>query len=162
MTGAVLFIAFLLAQRLGELVWARANTRYLLARGAREYGAAHYPLIVALHAAWLGCIAVFGWDRPVHAGMLAVFVLLQIARLWVLASLGRRWTTRIIVPDEPLVRRGPYRFLPHPNYLVVVAEIAVAPMVLGLVWVAAVFTVLNALMLTIRIRAENEALRGLR
>ena len=80
---------------------------------------------------------------------------LQLARLWVLASLGPRWTTRIIVLPQPLVARGPFRWLRHPNYTVVVAEIAVAPMVLGLVWVAVVFSILNALVLTIRLRAEN-------
>ena len=160
--GAALFIAFLLVQRLGELVIARRNTARLLAEGAHEVGAAHYPLIVALHAAWLAAIAILGHDRPVHFGWLAAFVVLQALRLWILASLGPRWTTRIIVTGTPLVARGPYRWLPHPNYTLVVAEIAVAPMVLGLTWVAVVFTVLNALVLTIRIRAENAALAPMR
>ena len=94
-----------------------------------------------------------------HPGWLALFALLQGLRLWVLATLGRRWTTRIIVwPDRPLVRRGPYRWLSHPNYAVVVAEIAVAPMVLGLGWMAALFSLLNAAVLSVRIRAENRAL----
>ena len=161
-SGAALFIAFLLVQRLGELVIARRNTARLLAEGAHEVGAAHYPLIVALHAAWLAAIAILGHDRPVHFGWLAAFVVLQALRLWILASLGPRWTTRIIVTGTPLVARGPYRWLPHPNYTLVVAEIAVAPMVLGLTWVAVVFTVLNALVLTIRIRAENAALAPMR
>ena len=156
---ALAFIAFLLLQRGGELILARRNTRRLLARGAVEYGAAHYPLIVAMHAAWLAAIALLGWTQPVSPGWLAVFALLQIARIWVLASLGPRWTTRIIVLDEPLVRRGPYRWLSHPNYAVVVAEIVAAPMVLGLWPVAVVFTLLNAAVLTIRIRAETRALR---
>ena len=161
-TGAAFFIAFLLIQRLGELVIARRNTARLLAEGAQEVGAAHYPLIVALHAAWLAAIAILGHDQPVHPGWFAAFVALQALRLWILASLGPRWTTRIIVTGTPLVARGPYRWLPHPNYTLVVAEIAVAPMVLGLTWVAAVFTVLNALVLTIRIRAENAALAPMR
>jgi len=93
---------------------------------------------------------------------LATFGILQILRVWILGTLGARWTTRIIILPEPLVRRGPFRFLRHPNYTLVVAEIIVAPIVLGLVWVAALFTVLNALMLYVRIRAENRALAPLR
>ena len=155
---AVAFIAFLVAQRLGELVIARRNTARLLARGAREHAAEHYPLIVALHTAWIACIAIFGFDEPVNPYWLAVFAVLQALRLWILASLGERWTTRIIVLDEPLVARGPFGFVRHPNYMLVCAEILVAPMVLGLGWVAAIFTMLNAAMLFVRIRAEEEAL----
>lgn len=158
--GAALFLGFLILQRLGELAYARRNTRRLLAAGAREVGAAHYPLIVGLHAAWLGALAVFGHGAQLAWGWLAIFVLLQILRLWVLATLGPRWTTRIIVSDGPLVTAGPFRFVRHPNYAVVVAEIFVAPMVLGLPWVAVVFSLLNAGVLTIRIRAEDRALRG--
>lgn len=158
---AALFIGFLALQRLAELAVARSNTRAALAAGAVEHGAAHYPAIVALHSAWFAAIAILGWGEAVRPGWLAVYALLQLARLWVLATLGRRWTTRIIVwPGRPLVRRGPYRWISHPNYAVVVVEIAVAPLVLGLVWVAAVFTVLNAAMLVVRIRAENRALSG--
>lgn len=160
--AALAFIAFLLVQRLAELALARRNTARLLAQGAVEHGAAHYPLIVALHAGWLLAIAALGWNQPLHPGWLALFVLLQAARLWVLASLGPRWTTRIIVLDRTLVARGPYRLIPHPNYAVVVAEIFVAPMVLGLWRVALVASVLNALVLAIRIRAENRALEPLR
>jgi methyltransferase len=160
-TGAVLFLAFLVAQRLTELAIAKRNTAALLARGAVEHGAGHYPLIVALHATWIAALAWFGWDQPLHLGWLAAFVVLQVLRVWVLVTLGPRWTTRIIVTGEPLVRRGPFRLLPHPNYAVVIAEIAVAPLVLGLVWVAAVFSALNlALLLLVRIPAENAALRG--
>lgn len=155
---SALFIGFLILQRLAELALARRNTARLLARGAVEHGAAHYPLIVALHAGWLAAIAVFGWGEPVRPFWLAVFVPLQGLRVWILASLGPRWTTRIIVLDEPLVRRGPFRLLRHPNYTLVVAEIAVAPLVLGLWWVALVFSVLNAAVLSIRVRAENAAL----
>lgn len=159
---SVSFIAFLLLQRGGELLLARRNTRRLLARGAVEHGAGHYPLIVTMHAAWLLAICVWGWSNPVSPGWLALFVVLQILRIWVLASLGSRWTTRIIVLNEPLVVRGPYRFLTHPNYAVVIAEIIVAPMVLGLWPVAIVFTLLNAVLLTIRIRSEAGALLTLR
>lgn len=160
--AAALFIGFLIFQRLAELVIARRNTARLLARGAVEHGAAHYPVIVALHVAWLGAIALLGWGHAVRPLWLGLFVLLQGLRVWILATLGERWTTRIIVPAEPLVRRGPFRWLRHPNYTLVVAEIFVAPMVLGLTWVALLFTVLNALVLRIRIRAENRALLPLR
>ena len=158
MTGAPLFIAFVVLQRLAELAIARRNTARLLARGAREAGAGHYPVMVALHASWIAAIAWFGLDRPIIWGMLALYALLQILRVWILASLGERWTTRIIVLDETLVARGPYRFVRHPNYWLVVAEIAVTPLVLGLWEVALVYSALNAAMLAWRIRVEERAL----
>jgi len=131
----------------------------LLAQGAREVGATHYPLIVAVHTLWLVSLWCLASGRPVDAFWLALFVLLELGRIWVLASLGPRWTTRIIVlPDVPLVRRGPYRWINHPNYLVVIGEIAVLPLVFGLWQVALTFTVLNAAVLAIRIREENRAL----
>ena len=156
--GAALFIGFLIVQRLGELVLARRNTQALLAEGAQEVEADHYLLIVVLHVAWIASIALLGYDEAVIVGWLAVFALLQLFRLWILAALGRRWTTRIVVTGTPLVARGPFRFMRHPNYTLVVCEIAVAPLVLGLWSVALVFSVLNAAVLTIRIRAENRAL----
>jgi methyltransferase len=162
MTPATLFLTFLICQRLSELVIARRNTRALLAQGAREVGAAHYPFMVLMHAGWIGALVIFGWQNPVSLPWLALFVLLQVGRVWILASLGRRWTTRIIVTPQPLVAKGPYRYMRHPNYALVVAEIIVAPMVLGLVWVAVVWTFLNAAMLFVRIRAENDALAPLR
>lgn len=157
--GAALFLLFLIGQRLGELALARRNTRRLLAQGAREVAPEHYPLIVALHTAWIIGLVVFGHDEVLRPIWLLVFVMLQGFRLWILVSLGPRWTTRIIVTDTPLVALGPYRWVNHPNYVLVVAEIAVAPLVLGLGWLAVVFSVLNAAVLTIRIRAEDRALR---
>ena len=155
---ALLLIAFVIGQRLVELAVARHNTRRLLARGGREIGAEHYPLIVTLHATWILAIVAFGWQSPVSLPWLAAYAVLQLFRIWILTSLGPRWTTRIIIIDEPLVRRGPYRFLPHPNYLLVAAELIVVPMALGLPWLAAVFTMLNALVLGVRITVENRAL----
>jgi len=161
MTIAVVLLALVTAQRLGELLYARRNTRRLLARGGVEKGAEHYFLIVGLHAAWLVGLWVLGWDRPADLFWLVVYLLLQAFRVWMLVSLGDRWTTRIIVvPGEPLVRRGPYRFLRHPNYLLVSAEIVVLPLVLGLAAYGLVFFVLNASILWIRIRAEERALGG--
>ena len=160
MIVSVVILALVTLQRLGELVLARRNTARLLARGGLETGAAHYPWIVAVHAAWLIGLFALAWDRPVSWAWIGVFVLLQLARVWVIASLGGRWTTRIItVPGEALVRRGPYRFLSHPNYIVVAAEIAVLPLAFGLTAFAVIFSVLNAAVLTIRIRAESDALR---
>jgi methyltransferase len=160
MITSIVILALVTAQRLGELVLARRNTARLMAQGGVETGAGHYPLIVALHAAWLVGLFVLAWDRPVNWAWMALFVLLQLGRVWVIASLGARWTTRIItVPGETLVRRGPYRFVSHPNYLVVAAEIAVLPLAFGLPAFAVIFSVLNAAVLTIRIRSEAQALR---
>jgi methyltransferase len=146
-------------QRLGELWLSNRNTRRLLAKGAREHAPGHYPLIVGLHTAWLAALWWLAPTRPIDGFWLALFVIIELVRIWVLASLGARWTTRIIIlPDAPLVRRGPYRFVNHPNYLVVIAEIAVLPLVFGLWQVALLFSALNAAALFIRIRAENAAL----
>jgi methyltransferase len=157
--GTFLFLAFIVVQRLGELVIAKRNTAALLARGAHEVGAAHYPVMVALHSAWVLCLLIFGFSQEIHLGWLALYAVLQVFRVWILGTLGRRWTTRIIVIDEPLVAKGPFRFIPHPNYTLVVFEIFAAPMVLGLVWVALLFSVLNAAMLYHRIGVEDGALR---
>jgi methyltransferase len=146
-------------QRLGELWLSRRNTSRLLAQGAREHSPGHYPLIVAVHALWLVGLWWLAIFRPIDAFWLAMFVAIEVLRVWVLATLGARWTTRIIVlPDGPLVREGPYRFIKHPNYLVVVAEIVVLPLVFGLWQLALIFTALNAAVLAIRIRAEDRAL----
>jgi methyltransferase len=147
-------------QRGGELWYAERNTTTLKARGGREYGRGHYPLIVALHAAWLIAIAIgIRFDSAVRMLPLILFLLVQALRVWVLASLGPYWTTRIItVPDEPLVRRGPYRFVRHPNYVVVVAEMALLPLVFGQVTNAIVFSALNGVLLARRIRVEDAAL----
>lgn len=159
MTTAEIILALVTLQRAGELVAARRNTRRLMARGAVELASGHYPLVVALHAGWLISLWVFGRDQPVNAIALAAYLALQGLRGWVFWTLGARWTTRIIVlPGERLVSAGPYRYLSHPNYAVVTGEIAVLPLVLHLPWIAAIFTILNAGVLAIRIRAENRAL----
>lgn len=159
MTPAALLLALVTLERLAELWLARRNTAALLGRGAVEVAPGHYPLIVLLHAAWLAGLWLLGSERPLATGWLAIFLLLQVLRVWVLATLGPRWTTRIIVqPGRPLVATGPYRFLSHPNYVVVVGEIAALPLCLGLPWYALAFSMANALVLAIRIRAENAAL----
>jgi methyltransferase len=160
---AVAILGFVTLQRLVELPLARRNTARLLAKGGHEVAPGHYPLIVALHVAWLATLWWFAPGEPIHLPFLGLFALLELGRVWVLRTLGRRWTTRIIiVPGEQLVSGGPYRFLNHPNYLIVIGEIAVLPLVFGLVEVALLFTLLNAIILTIRIRAEEQALENLR
>ena len=154
-----LVLALVTLQRLGELLLAERNTRRLLARGAHEVGRGHYPFMVAVHAGWLIALWLLGPGPPIHIVPLIIYAALQFARIWVIATLGERWTTRIIIlPGEPLVRHGPYRWFDHPNYLIVIAEIAVLPLVFGLPVVAAFFSVLNAIVLWVRVREENEAL----
>jgi methyltransferase len=156
---SVIILALVTLQRLGELWWSNRNTRRLLARGAQEVGARHYPLIVAVHVLWLAALWWFAPERAVDGFWLAVFVLLQLARIWVLATLGSRWTTRIIIlPGAPLVRAGPYRWVDHPNYMIVIGEIAALPLVFGLWAVALIFSLLNAAVIAVRIREENRAL----
>ncbi len=160
MTPALAVVLLVVLQRLAELVIARRNTVRLLAEGGREHAPGHYPAIVILHTLWL---AVLVWlalqDPPVNGPLLVVFLLLQAARLWVLRTMGRYWTTRIItVPDAPLITGGPFRFVKHPNYLVVFLEIIVLPLAFGS-WIAAgVFGLANAAVLFWRIRAEEQAL----
>ncbi len=162
MSFASIILALVTLQRLGELAIARRNTDRLLARGAIEIGANHYPFVVSVHTAWLIALWIWGRDQDVNLLALSGFVVLQGLRLWILATLGPRWTTRIVVlPGEPLVASGLYRYFSHPNYAVVAAEIALLPLALHLPWLALIFTVLNAAVLVIRIRTEARALSGI-
>ena len=159
MPEAKLILAFVTLQRLAELLISARNTSALRARGAYEVGAGHYPFMVTLHAAWLGGLWLLAHDLPANGVLITLYAVLQLFRIWTMAALGDRWTTRIIVlPGAPLVRSGPYRFLNHPNYSVVVAEIALLPLVFGLVQYAVIFSVLNGILLLFRIRAEDRAL----
>ena len=153
-------LIYIVAQRLGELVYANRNTARLLSEGGQEYGADHYHYFIFLHGAWLGIMALLvNPSHPLNPFLLTLFVATQILRVWTLASIGRWWTTRIIsAPHFDRVRKGPYRFLSHPNYTVVALEIAVVPLLLGLPWVALVFTILNAVLLRHRIGIENTIL----
>ena len=136
--------------------------RRLLAAGGVEHGAGHYPLFVVLHGAWLAALFVLvPAEAPADWGLLGLYGLLQLGRLWVIASLGGRWTTRVIVvPGAPRVTRGPYRFLRHPNYLVVALEIPVLPLAFGAWQIALGFGLANLALLAQRIRVEERALAG--
>jgi methyltransferase len=156
----VWILALVVAQRLAELALAARNTRRLIARGGREVGREHYPLFILLHASWLIAIAATTPpDRQPMWALIGVFALLQLLRVWVIATLGPYWTTRIItVDDAPIVRGGPYRLVRHPNYWVVTAEIAVLPLAFHDWAIALVWSILNALLLRHRIRVETAAL----
>jgi methyltransferase len=156
---AVTVLAAVTAQRLAELGYSRFNEERLKRSGGVEHGAAHYPAIVALHATWLAGLWILASGTHPSYCWLAIFLVLQVLRLWVLSTLGPRWTTRVIVlPGNPPIRSGPYRLLSHPNYAVVAAEIFVLPMAFGLVAYALVFSALNAAVMAVRIRSENAAL----
>jgi methyltransferase len=153
-------LALVVIQRLAELVVAARNTRRLLARGGREVGRDHYPLFILLHASWLIAIAVATSPRAEPSWpLIGVFLFLQLLRVWIIATLGPYWTTRIITLDgAPIVRSGPYRFIRHPNYWVVTCEIAVLPLAFHDWAIALVWSILNALLLRHRIRVETAAL----
>jgi methyltransferase len=154
------------SQRLAELAWAGRNTARLRRLGAIEADAGGYPPFILLHAGWLTSLAlsVPATTLPRWA-LLALFAMLQLGRLWVISSLGRWWTTRILtLPGAPLVRTGPFRWLRHPNYLVVVVEFALLPLAFGAIAIAVAFSILNLMLIVRRIIVEDRALaprRGL-
>jgi methyltransferase len=147
-------------QRLIELAHARRNTARLRRLGAVEADGEGHLLFVLLHAGWLASLAAFvPAATPPHWSLIGVFALLQLGRIWVIVSLGRYWTTRIMtLPDTPLVRTGPFRYLRHPNYLLVILEIAVLPLAFGAVAIAATFSVFNAVLIVRRVRIEDRVL----
>jgi methyltransferase len=153
-------LAVVALERLIELAYAHHNTTRLRRLGAVEADAKGYPFFVALHAGWLGSLAVFvPASAPPYWPLIGVYALLQLGRIWVISSLGRFWTTRIVtVPGAPLVRRGPFRYVRHPNYLLVIGEIAVLPLAFGAVAIAVIFSTLNLLLITRRIRIEDNVL----
>jgi methyltransferase len=163
----VLAVALVAIQRLLELRLSRRHERILRARGAVERGRGHYPLMVGLHVLWLLSTLVEGLlrgpDIPVYWPVpLALFLLAQLLRYWAILALGDYWNTRVlVVPGTKLVRRGPYRYIRHPNYAVVIVEIATFPLIFGDWITALVFSILNAALLFVRIRTENRALAEL-
>lgn len=158
---AFIILGLVTVQRLAELLLSARNEKRLRAAGAYEVGRGHYPVMVVLHAAWLGGLWVLAPGRAVAWGLVAIYVLLQLARYWTIASLKERWTTRVLVlPGAPLVASGPYRFVRHPNYVVVALEIALLPLAFGLIIYAVLFSAANAALLAWRIHVEDQALRG--
>lgn len=160
MSAHLLLVGYVTFARIVELLIARRNTRRLLAMGGYEVGRNHYPVIVALHVAWIVALAVLvPTETPPVQHFLIAFGLVQVARFWVLGSLGDRWTTRIIVvPGVALVTHGPYRWLRHPNYLVVISEIALLPLAFEAWEIALGFSAVNAVIILYRIQIEEKAL----
>jgi methyltransferase len=160
MTALYIIVGAVALQRLIELSLAAHNTRRLKAEGGVEAGATHYPLFLLLHGSWLLAMLLFTpHGAQVNLWLLALFIMLQCGRIWVIASLGKYWTTRIIiVPGKPLIRSGPYRFMRHPNYLIVMAEIATLPLMVGDIAIAIVWSFANGILLTWRIKTENAAM----
>lgn len=153
-------VGFVALERCVEVIYAERNAHALRRRGAHEFARVQYPFFVALHLAWLLSMLLF-IPASVSANwiLIGAYAVLQILRFWILASLGERFTTRVIVlAGSPLVRSGPYRFMRHPNYVVVVLEIALLPCAFGAYSIAALFSVLNAVLLWWRVRAEDHAL----
>ena len=154
----------LVAQRLGELRLSKSHTQSLLARGAREYGAGHYPVMVMFHTSWFLCWLWEAWRtgcllNPLWRWLLMAAVVCQMVRLATMRALGERWTTRVlVVPGTSPVRSGIYRWLPHPNYLAVAVEIACVPLIFWAWRTALLFTLGNLVLLKTRVRVENEAL----
>ncbi|TWI56039.1 isoprenylcysteine carboxyl methyltransferase family protein [Halalkalibacter nanhaiisediminis] len=164
MIGIYLFILLVIVQRLIEVVIAKRNARWIKSQGGYETGSEHYRLMIATHVFFfLSLIIEVTLKEYSFAGWslipLTVFLLAQIARVWALSSLGRFWNTRImILPGAKVIAKGPYRFVRHPNYVVVITEIAMLPLIFQAYWTAIVFTIINALVLSIRIKEEEAAL----
>ena len=156
----ILFISFFILQRLSELYIARRNEKWLLAQDAVQYGQSHYPFIIALHTLFIISIIVEYFLRgqpPISWVFLVIFLMVLSFKFWALSSLGKYWNTKIYrIPGVYPVKKGPYKFFKHPNYMEVVCEIAVIPLVFHLYYTAIIFTILNAIMLTVRIGVENK------
>jgi methyltransferase len=158
----VLFISAVILLRISELVLSRRNEKWLLQNGAIEFGKEHYSIIVALHVSFfISLVTEFllkgsdSWS-PV---LMILYFLLILFKGWIIFSLSKFWNTKIYhIPNHPLVKKGPYKYIRHPNYIVVVAEILIIPLVFELYITAIIFTILNAIMLTIRIKAEEKAM----
>jgi methyltransferase len=163
-TSAYAILLLVALQRVLELIYASRNTTRLRQQGGVEFGRSHYPFVVLLHVAWLAAIAAGVQGDPIVRLLpLLAFVVLQVMRLWIIITLGRFWTTRVIsIAGEPLIHHGPYRYFRHPNYVVVIAEIALLPLVFGQIGNAIVFSLLNLAIIAWRIRVENAALESRR
>ncbi len=159
----ILFISFIILLRIGELLLSKRNEKWLLQNGAVEYGHQHYPFIVALHVSFLiSLIIEYSLQQTTsYSLLLIVFYFLLLAfKTWVILSLGKFWNTKIYhIPDISSIKKGPYKYFKHPNYLIVIAEIAVIPLAFHLYYTTIIFTILNLIMLFVRIKEENKALQ---
>lgn len=159
----ILFISFVILLRLGELFLANKNEKWLLQNGAVEYGKKHYPFIVALHSLFFISLFIEYATLPTPSCslfMLLFYFMLLAFKAWIIASLGKFWNTKILrIQNFPLVKNGPYKYFKHPNYIVVIAEIAVIPLIFHLYFTAVIFSLLNAIILMVRIKEENKALQ---
>lgn len=160
----IIFISFVIFIRIGELILAKRNEKWALQNGAVEFGQAHYPYIVAMHSLFFLSLIVEFATQDTHAlsaWILCIYFVILAFKIWILASLGKFWNTKIFrIPHFPLINKGPYRYFKHPNYMVVVVEIVAIPLVFHLYYSAVIFTLLNAIMLSIRIKEENKALES--
>lgn len=159
----IVFISFIIVLRIGELILARSNEKWLLQHGATEYGQKHYPYIVALHALFIVSLVVeysLAGTASYSRFLLVLYFVVLAFKVWTIASLGKFWNTKIYrAPNFPLIKKGPYKYLKHPNYIIVIAEIAIIPLIFHLYYTAIIFTILNAVMLSVRIKEENRALK---
>ena len=163
MMAFILFISFIILLRIAELILSRRNEIWLLQNGAIEYGQKHYPYIVALHVLFIVSLIIeysTTQTAPLNLFFLVLYLLFVLFKALVISSLGKFWNTKIYhIPDFPLMKNGVYKYIKHPNYLIVIAEIAVIPLIFHLYYTAIVFTVLNAIILSIRIKEENKVLK---
>jgi len=159
----IIFISFIILLRIGELILSRRNQIWLLQQGAIEYGQKHYPYIVALHVLFIVSLIIeYSTKQTASFSLffLILYFLLLSFKAWVITSLGKFWNTKIYhISGFPLIKKGVYKYVKHPNYLVVIAEIAIIPLVFHLYYSAIAFTVLNAIMLSVRIKEENKVLK---
>lgn len=159
----IVFISFIILLRVAELILAKKNEQWLLQHGAVEYGKEHYPFIVALHVLFFVSLVIeytSGQNPSYSVLIIVLYFLLILFKAWVIASLGTFWNTKIFrIQSIPSIKKGPYKYIKHPNYLVVVVEIALIPLAFHLYYTAIIFSILNAIMLTIRIKAENRVLQ---
>lgn len=164
-TAALILFVYVVISRLVELYISRQNTRRLVEAGGREYFSEHYPYMIAMHVTWLVLIAGLFWHDyasiEISSFFFALYLVFQVLRVWVLTTLGRYFTTKIVSVDNvPLINHGPYRFIRHPNYAVVIGEIFCLPMVFGFWHVALIFSALNFVVLFVRISKENQVLQS--
>lgn len=164
MIWAVVFLLVIIIQRLVEVAIAKSNEKWMKSQGAQEFGQSHYRLMVLMHTAFFVCLITEGlWLKPSISSLwplwIGLFILTQIARIWVLTSLGKYWNTKIIVlPNAKVVSKGPYRFVRHPNYVIVTIELIIIPLAFNAFVTLFLFAVLNQIILTIRIQEEEKAL----